>query len=355
MPNPFRPSPRIIAFLTGVAAFIVLAGLAFTVPVPYVSMSPGPTFDTLGKVGDSPMFTFGDDVKTYETSGQLDFTSVSVTRSETKFTLGDAFKAWLDPDTVVMPHDFIYPAGQSNSDSDASGAAQLASSQDSSRVAAMRAAGLKVREIVEILDIADDSPAAGVLKKGDRVLRVDGKRVANVQAAADAIAARKPGDSVRLQILREGKKRDLSLDTVANENDPSKARVGVIVSAAFVFPIDVENHIGDRVGGPSAGMMFALSMYDQLTPGELTGGKHIAGTGSIDANGNVGAIGGVAQKLAGAEAAGADVFLLPGANCGAFLKSRDFDMTVVKVDTLDEAIAALETLSENPKAKVPSC
>lgn len=176
-----------------------------------------------------------------------------------------------------------------------------------------------------------------------------------MQAAADAIAARKPGDSVRLQILREGKKRDLSLDTVANENDPSKARVGVIVSAAFVFPIDVENHIGDRVGGPSAGMMFALSMYDQLTPGELTGGKHIAGTGSIDANGNVGAIGGVAQKLAGAEAAGADVFLLPGANCGAFLKSRDFDMTVVKVDTLDEAIAALETLSENPKAKVPSC
>lgn len=332
-----------------------VGGLAFWIPVPYVTMSPGPTFDTLGKVGDSDMFTFGDDVETFSTDGRLYFTSVSVTRAETRVTMVSALEAWGDKDTIVVPHDFVYPEQETNEDSDQQSAVQLSRSQDASRVAALRAVGLTVPETVVVEEVVPDSPAQGVLRKGDVFLKVDGKKTGDVNAVAEAIAARKPGDSVEVRVERKGKPHDLTLITTEHPSDPTRARVGISIGTKFEFPIEIENHIGDRVGGPSAGLMFALGMYDQLTPGPLTGGMNVAGTGTIAPSGEVGAVGGVSQKMAGAEAAGATVFLVPAENCGEAITARKFDMTVVKATTLEDAISSIEALSKNPKAKVPSC
>ncbi len=355
MPSAFRLSRRSISLIVSFISLIIVGGLVFALPVPYVTMSPGPTFDTLGKVGDSEMFTFGDDVTTFPTEGRLDFTSVSVTRAETRITLFNALEGWLDPDVVVVPRSFVYPNDESNEDSDKQGAAMLANSQDASRVAALRAVGMTVDEEIVVQSVVEDSPADGVLREGDVILRVDGKAVNNVQDASDSIADRNPGDDATVLIERAGKKKELTITTTESEQDPTRARVGVIIGTNFEFPIDIENHIGDRVGGPSAGLMFALGMYDQLTPGPLTGGLNVAGTGSISPEGNVGTVGGIAQKMAGAENAGAQVFLVPALNCGEAEAAREFDMTVVKVETLDDAIAAIEKLAKDPKAKVPSC
>lgn len=350
-----KPSRRVITLVTAIVGLVLLGGSALTLSVPYVTMAPGPTFDTLGKIDDTPMFTYGDDVTTYPTKGRLDFTSVSVTRAESRLTLMDVMGGWLDKDTVVVPHDFVYPDHESNEDADRAGAAQLTSSKDASRAAAMRAAGLTVSETVVVHEVTKNSPADGALKKKDEILAVDGKTVTTTKGAADRIADRTPGDSVTLRISRAGDEREVTVDTVPNEQDPKRPRVGIIVSTSFDFPIEVENHIGDRVGGPSAGMMFALAMYDQITPGPLTGGLHVAGTGSIDPDGRVGIIGGIEQKMAGAEGAGADVFLVPAPNCIDLVDTRKFDMTLVKVETLDDAVSALSDLSSNPKAKVPAC
>lgn len=355
MSSAFRLGPRARALVVSLATLMVIGGAAFWVPVPYVTMSPGPTFDTLGKVGDSEMFTFGDDVEIFPTDGRLAFTSVSVTRAETSVTILTALEAWWGKDSIVVPRDFMYPENETNKSSDEEGAAQLSTSQDASRVAALRAAGLEVRERVVVDSVVARGPADGVLKDADVILAVDGKKIANVSSTVEAIADRRPGDDVEVTVERKGQVRELTVSTTEHPEAPDRARVGITVGSQFDFPIEIENHIGDRVGGPSAGLMFALGMYDQLTPGPLTGGMNVAGTGSIAPTGEVGTVGGIAQKMAGAEEAGATVFLVPALNCQEFLDARDFDMTVVKVTNLDDAISSIEALSNNSKAKVPSC
>lgn len=350
-----RLSRRNLTLTAGMAMVVLLASLVFVVPVPFVTMRPGPTFNTLGEVGDTEMLTFGDGVKTYPTKGRLDFTTVSVTRAEATMTLATALSGWFNPNVEVLPHDFIYPDNQTNEQSQSAGAAELASSQDASRVAGMRAAGYTVPELPKVADVAKDGPANGKLKVGDLLLSVDGTKVTSQKQAAARIGDRKPGDDVTIGYERDGRDGRTTITTVAAPTDPNQARVGIAVGAGFDFPIEVENHIGDRVGGPSAGTMFALAIYDELTPGSLTGGQNVAGTGTITPDGVVGAIGGVRQKMAGAARDGADIFLVPAANCAEAMDGADFDMTLVKVSRLQGAIDALEKLAKDPKATVPSC
>jgi len=355
VPNPMQLSRRTLTLSISFSLLIVLVCAVAFMSVPYVTMRPGPVFNTLGTIGDEPMLTFGDDVRTYPTEGRLDFTTVSVTRSEAKMSLLGAIQGWLDPDIEVLPHDFVYPNGQTNEESDAEGAAMLATSQDASRAAGLRAAGLKVAEVPVVAGVEKGSPADGKLEKGDIIASVDGKKVSNQGAVAEAVGTRKPGEKVEVGYVRDGKPGSVVLTTKLLGDDSKKARVGIAVGPGFRFPVDVQNHIGDRVGGPSAGMMFALAIYDQLTPGPLTGGQNVAGTGTISPDGTVGPIGGIGQKMAGAADNGADIFLVPAGNCAEAAAGSDHGMTLVKVAKLTEAIDALDVLAKNPKAKVPSC
>ncbi|MFI5426158.1 PPA1309 family protein [Aeromicrobium sp. UC242_57] len=219
----------------------------------------------------------------------------------------------------------------------------------------MRAAGYTVDERPEVAFVAEDGASVGKLKVGDLVEAVDGKAVSDKDATVAAIGKVSPGDTVTLTVKRSGKSRDVAIVTKPDSKDPKIPRIGISVGTKFIFPIQVDNNVGDQIGGPSAGTMFALAIYDMLTPGELTGGKNIAGTGEITPDGVVGPIGGVRQKMAGAERAGATIFLVPAANCAEALNGDDDGLQLVKITKLDDAISSLRTIAKDPKAKVPSC
>ncbi len=336
-------------------SFVALLCVAYLVPVPYVTMRPGPAFDTLGEIDGTPMFTFADDVTTYETDGALDFTTVSVSSPDRSVRIFDAIAGFVDDDVMVVPRESVYPEGESTDETREQGAAQLTSSKDTSRAAALRAAGYEVTETPQVAGVIEDGAASGLLEPEDLVLAVDGERVGSSSDVVETIGRVEPGEPVVVTVERDGQERDVEIVTRPAPDDPERPLIGITVGTSYDFPIEIENNVGDQVGGPSAGAMFALAIYDRLTPGSLTGGQRIAGTGSIDGDGQVGRIGGVRQKMAGAAADGATIFLVPAENCAEAGQGSAFGMTLVEVTTLDGAIDALETLSDDPTAEVPTC
>ncbi len=349
------PSRRYLTMVVASLSVIALTCVAFLVPVPYVTMKPGPAFDTLGDFNEEPMFTFEKGVKTYPTDGSLDFTTVSVTRAQSKVSLAAALEAYFADDTAVVPRSFIYRQGESAEDAKEAGAAELASSKDSSRVAGLRAAGYTVPEVPYIDSVNEGAPAQGKLRAGDDIRTVDGRPTPTAQDVVDAVAKVEPGDAVTIGYTRDGTKGESRIVTEPDAKDKDLPRIGVALRSRFDFPIEITNNVGEQVGGPSAGAMFALAIYDRLTPGALTGGRTVAGTGEIAPDGTVGPIGGIRQKIAGAAEDGAEVFLVPAANCREAVEGDDHGMQLVEVSTLDDAIDSLEALAKNPKASVPGC
>ena len=350
-----RPSRRYLTMVVASLSLIALSCVAFLVPVPYVTMRPGPAFDTLGEFNDKPMFTFGKDVKTYPTKGSLDFTTVSVTRAETNVSLAEALDAYFADDTAVVPRALIYRKGESANDAKAESQAQLTSSKDSSRVAGLRAAGYTVPERPTIDSVSDDAPAKGKLRAGDQVRTVDGRSTTTAKAVVEAVGRVEPGDAVTIGYTRDRETKSVEIVTRPDAKNKQQPRIGVMLRSTFDFPIEIINNVGEQIGGPSAGAMFALAIYDRLTPGSLTGGREVAGTGEITPDGTIGPIGGIRQKIAGAADDGAKVFLVPAANCAEALDGSDHGMRLVKVSELDDAIGALEALAKNSKASVPTC
>lgn len=354
-PDAARLGRRYTTLLVAGVSLVALTCVAFLLPAPYVTMRPGPAFDTFGEIGGERMFTFGKDVKTYPVDGALDFTTVSVTRADSDLTLGDVVSAWFQPDVAVVPRDIVYPDDESAEASREEGQAQLTSSKDSSLVVALRAAGYTVGEEPEVVSVARDGAAQGVLRPDDRIVSVDGTATDSSREVVAAVGRVDPGRTVELDVVRDGRKRSIDVTTRPDPQDPTVPRIGVSLGTRYDFPIDVTNNVGDQVGGPSAGTMFALAIYDRLTPGSLTGGRAVAGTGTISPDGTVGPIGGVRQKIAGAAAAGAEVFLVPQENCAEAADGSDHGMRLVSVRTFDEAVADLEKLAEDPDADVRTC
>lgn len=350
-----RPSRRYLTMVVASISLIVLTCVAFLVPVPYVALSPGPAYDTLGEFDGEPMFTFGDDVETFPTEGSLAFTSVRVTSARSDVSLAEALELYLDDDTAVVPRSIIYPDDQSVKDAEEEGAAQLTSSKDSSRVAALRAAGYTVPEMPAIDSVTDGAPADGQLRKGDVIRSVDDRPTPTAQDVVAAIGRVDPDDEVVIGFTRGGERMSVEIVTAANPENEKEPLIGVGIRPRFDFPVEIENNVGARIGGSSAGAMFALAIYDRLTPGALTGGLEVAGTGTVGTDGAIGPIGGVAQKMVGAADGGAKVFLVPAENCDAAMRGDDQGMRLVKFSTLEGAIDAIETLAEDPKASVPQC
>ena len=355
MSDPNKLSARYTTMVVAAISLIALTSVAFMVPVPYVELKPGPVQDTLGPVqGGEQMFTFGARTKTYPTSGSLYFTTVRVSPPDAHLSIGDAVAAYLKSDQAVVPKDLIYPDNETPEQSDAESAAQMTGSQDASRVAALRAAGYTVTGRPAVVQVVKGGAAFGKLVVGDVFLDVDGTKVTTPDQVVKAVGTHKPGETVRLTVERRKKPVDVSIVTRADPKDKAVPRVGISIGVKYNGPV-VNNNVGKDVGGPSAGTMFALAIYDKLTPGELTGGKKIAGTGEIAPDGTVAPIGGVRQKMAGAAKADATIFLVPAANCAEATDGDDHGLKLVKISTLKDAISSLEALAKNPDAKVPSC
>ena len=342
--------------VTGIGFLVLfvgcLAALLF-LPTPYVIERPGPVFNVLGESGGQPVITI-DGTKAYPTTGKLDVLTVSVlgSRENTPSWL-EIGAAWLDPSQAVVPIDVMYPPNVTDSQVQAESTAMMEESQQDAVAAALTKLGYKVPWHVYISEVTKDSPSSGKLVAADFVLSINGEKVTDIDQMRSVINRDAPKGPVQVEVQRDGKKVIQPIG--ATKAADGKYRLGVMVGYKYDFPVKVKLQLAD-VGGPSGGMMFALGIIDRLTPGHLTGGKHIAGTGTIDPAGNVGPIGGIRHKLFGAVRAGATIFLAPASNCDEVVGHVPPGITVVKVGTLAEAQSDLEKIATgtNP-ATMPTC
>ncbi len=345
-------SPR--ATVTAVAGFLVvlLSAFAALLPVPYVRMAPGRTQDTLGTAGGRPLIEI-DGRRTYATSGQLRLTTVSVSGGPNgDVSLVSALEGWLDRDVAVVPVEQIYSEDETPEQVEQRNSEEMQVSQENAKAAALRHLRIPVDSTVAVASIVEGSPALGRLKAGDRIERVDGRPVATPDDVRKAITSHRAGETVRLVVDRAGTRREVEVRTRAAPED-GRAVIGIAPQESFDLPFDVDVSLED-VGGPSAGLMFALAIVDKLTPGALTGGRVVAGTGTITPDGEVGPIGGIQQKIAAARDERAAVFLVPSANCDEAVLASPGDVRLVRVRTLADAAGALERLAAG-KRNLPRC
>jgi PDZ domain-containing protein len=320
-----------------------LAVLGATRPVPYVALTPGPAFNTLGSVGQTPVLSISGH-PTYPAQGALDLTTVSV---KDKITLFEAIAGWFSSREAVIPREVVFPPNQTQKQADQQNTQQMLQSQDAATMAAMHQLGLVQTAVAAV---TANGPAAGKLKPGDVLTTVDGHKVTDATSLRTLITTRSPGATVVLGYLRSGKAGTATLTTVASKDKPVRAIIGITTKE--ISQVKVSIQLKD-VGGPSAGLMFALGIIEKLGPDSLTGGKYIAGTGEITADGKVGAIGGIAQKMLGATHEHATVFLVPADNCPEAKANKPSGLTLIKVSTLKGALDALSTLRTG--GTPPSC
>ena len=354
MPSLKTASRRQLTLFVAISGVLLAALAAVFVPVPYVILSPGPTLNTLGKgpAGRSLIQITGH--PTYPTFGHLNLVTVSFQGGPSNsLNIFAALRAWLTPHEAVVPQEELFVPGQTQQQVVQQDTQQMTSSQQTSTAAALCVLKIKFQVVDTVAVVAKGLPADGVLRRGDVITAVDGKPVTCQASAASLIRARSPGDPVTLTIARTAGghrvSRQIHLKTADVQGTPV---VGVRVAESYVFPFSVRIRVGD-IGGPSAGLMFALGIVDKLTPGNLTGGRFVAGTGEISADGTVGAIGGIQQKMAGARQAGATLFLTPAANCADTAGAVPAGMRLVKVRNLAGAVSALHALEAG--RGVPSC
>ncbi|CAA9346487.1 MAG: Lon-like protease with PDZ domain [uncultured Nocardioidaceae bacterium] len=349
-------SRRTVSSIIAVVALVALFGVAAMLPVPYVTMSPGPTLDVLAERQGEEIVQI-DGERSYPTKGTLELTTISVTSPERELGLAEVLGAWFDKTRAVYPRDAIYLPEQTAEDVEAEGDVEMISSQDTAIAAALSELGYDLGMSTEVFDVTEDGPADGKLKARDRIISVDGAKVRDADAVVEAVQQAGVGGTLRFEVLRAGERRTVSLRPAPGEDDPDQARVGVTVGGGYDFPFAVEVNIDDSIGGPSAGLIFALAVYDSLTPGALTGGRHIAGTGTITADGTVGPIGGIQQKIVAAADTGGDLFLVPADNCDSALEAavEEDEIELVKAATLRSAVRSIRAFADDPDAELPRC
>ena len=330
----FHPMRWVVLGLLG----IVLIFLAFFVPIPVLYEylpGPAPKVDRLISI---------DGARTYSSEGAFRLTTVSV---DTQVTFAEWVASGFDPQKAVVSRDQV-TGGQSLDKLQQQQETQMSESNQSAKEVALAALGIArpKGDGARVVGTLKDKPAHGVLFKGDVILKVGAEEIDTVCDAGRQIDTYEVGESVDVTVRRKGKLKTLSLETVANPQDPASPFIGVAmdeVNYSFEPGLDVRFDPGE-IAGPSAGLMFALQIYDQLTPDDLTHGRQIAGTGEIGCDGGVAPIGGVEQKVAGAAREGAEIFLAPTLNAEAAREAAGEDIQVVSVSTFSDALEFLEGL-----------
>jgi PDZ domain-containing protein len=325
---------------------VLLVGiLAGTVRVPLVALGPGPTFDTLGAVDGKPVVNVTGR-PTYPTTGHLNMTTVAVTDGLTAVT---ALQFWGDPDHEVVPRSVVYPAGKTDQQVDQENTRQFTDSENDAEVAALTFLKQPVKVVVG--DLSPDAPARGVLRTGDQLLSVKGTQITSPAQVTQILTTTRPGEHVPVSYLRGGGPATDGTVTVgarppvSGRPDGPQGFLGITPEGRPADPGQIVISLGD-IGGPSAGLAFSLAVIDKLTPGDLTGGRFVAGTGEITQTGAVGPIGGIALKMIAARRAGATVFLVPAANCEEAAQDPPAGLRLIRVGTVTDAVNGLTALNE---------
>ena len=358
------PSRRVIVGWVAIGVAVVLALVLALAPAPFVIEQPGPVFNTLGTdqpVGSEPasdakqLITIPSQT-TYPTAGSLDLLTVSVVGNPDpgqRPTWFDIISAWFDPSRAVEPIDAVFPPGTTTEQSNAANAALMVDSQQDAIAAALNELGYTFPQNVEVKQLIPNSPAAKVLKTGDEITSVNGTSVTSIAELRKAVSANGTGKAAELGIVRDG-----AASTVAITPEETQGQVvlGIGAGMDYKFPFDVNIQL-NNVGGPSAGQMFALGIIDKLTPDKLNGGKKVAGTGTIDNAGTIGAIGGIRQKMfAARDTGGASYFLAPASNCDEVTGHIPSGLHVFAVKTLADSLAVLKAVSSGASTSgLPTC
>lgn len=327
-----------VAALGALLSLDHIPGTSISLTVPYAAEGPGPMFNTLGDYSGEPVVLI-DGAETDPTSGNLNMTTVSV---RTNMTLPQAFGRWIATDDTLVPLEQVMPPDLNEEQLQQYNQQAFTASEASATVAAMNYLGRPTQVVVA--QVVDGAAAVDHLQGGDVITAVDGKAVAKPGEVQDIVRAKHPGDSVEVTATRGGQERKETVTLGENPDNDGVAMLGIYMSSEPADGTHVEYNLND-VGGPSAGMMFALAVIDKLSPGELTGGHDIAGTGTIAEDGTVGPIGGIQHKIAGARDAGVELFLAPADNCDEVVKAKTGSMKVAKVSTLTDAVVAMDDFS----------
>jgi len=331
----------------GTAAAIVISAV---VPVPYVILGPGPTLNTLGNDSSGQPLISISGHPVQPTSGHLNLVTVGYTPVPGHhINLFTALAGWLNSHNAVVPASELFPAGQTAQQTQTQDTEQMTGSQQSATAAALTELHIRYASQVVVVQAEKGFPAYGNLKAGDVITAINGTPVTSQNGLISSIRAHPAGTVLTVSIQRQGASQQVKVGTKESGGAPV---MGVGIEEQYKFPFTVKISVG-AIGGPSAGMMFALGIIDKLSTMDLTGGKFLAGTGEITPGGQVQAIGGIQQKMVGAREAGATVFLTPAANCSQAKPAVPAGMRLVKVSTLSQAVSYLQDLKAS--RPVPGC
>jgi Lon-like protease len=324
---------------------LALIGLVFALNfyrLPVVALSPGPMEDVLARLKVEGS-------RVYHSEGKLYLTSVGV---DDNVRFYEALLDMANRDVELVPRAQLYPDEQDSSEIDRENAALMDRSKETATVVALREVGYDIEPSgVEVIQVVSGAPADGKLRPGDRIAEVDGRAVDSTEEVRKAITGHEVGERVRFRVDRDKDEKTVAVKAEEVDGDP---RVGILLRDLFPeLPVKVTIETENNIGGPSAGLMFTLSIIDKLTAEDLTAGRRIAGTGAIDLDGAVGAVGGVAEKLIAVDRQGVSTFLIPAENCDSVRGRVPNGLRLVKVSTIKEALRFLR----DPKvaATAPGC
>lgn len=324
---------------------LLLIGVMMFLPTNFVVRSPGPVLNTLGDVEGTKLISI-DGAESYESDSTLDMLTVYVQGGgNNRVTVPVILEALVNPTKDIAPEETVIPRGVTSDQQSEENDLQMVSSQDQAIAAALTELGYDFKTWLDVVGFAT-STNESVLKKGDRLLAFEGQPIKSLEQLKEDLNQQGDKEST-LKVLREvkdAKAKEITVKVKTTEGEEGQRQLGVLLSTSHKFPFDVKFGV-ENIGGPSAGMMFALAIIDRLTEGSLAGDHQVAGTGTIDQEGNVGPIGGIAQKMVAAQRSGATVFLAPADNCAEVVGRVPDGLDVVKVSTLGEARQKLEDIA----------
>ncbi len=325
--------PLALIGVIGLISFLTLA--AWNVELPYLAYSPGPVSDAADSI-------LVEDVDFYPPEGEL----LMLTAVHQDVNIFEAVIAGVDPTVDLVRKQAVRRAGESDEQYRNRVLQQMDDSNYRSIAVALDYLGYQLipKEVV-VNDLVSGAPAEQVLELGDTIVAVDSQPISTVEDIGNALEGKKPGDVVAVSVRRGDSLIDLEVELAERSDAPGSPLVGIVPGVLTEPPFPIEIEAGD-VGGPSAGMMHTIAIIDALTEGELTKGHVVAGTGTINLDGTIGAIGSVRQKVVGAEAAGAEYILVPASNYEKALTAERTDIEIVPVTTLSEALEFLNSLEQ---------
>lgn len=327
---------RIVTLLACIALAAAVGVIGAVVTIPYVALGPGPTFNTLGTVDGKKVVQIEGE-RTYPAPGHLNLTTVSVING---VTLWGALEYWVSGQRALVPRNQIFAPGLTREQIKEQSQRRFDRSTSAATLAALRYLGYPTTVVVRRVE--PKAPAQGELSRQDEIVAVEGRPVDSAGQLVERLSDSHPGDVVTLRI-DPGKAPVRQVDVTLGPGPEQHGYLGVIVGTEPAVDFDIDVTLTE-VGGPSAGLMFALGIVDKLTPESLTDGEFIAGTGTITPTGEVGRIGGIQHKMTSAYDAGAEVFLVPAKNCDEAVPGAPEGLQLVKVTTLADAIHDLEGL-----------